>query len=319
MDIEILLALQNFRVSINDALTPFMEMISLFAVTYLVIAPAVIYWCVDKKAGLYSLASYYSCIAVNAVVKLTVCAYRPWIRDERILPAGDAIRTATGYSFPSGHSSTASPIYGSMAVKAWKKLRWISVLCLICVLLTGFSRLYLGVHTPQDVLVGLSLGAIAVFCMDRLFRYLGKHPDKENMFLIGGIVFGVASILYITLKPYPMDYVDGKLLVDPVRMMKDGYGDIGAMIAFCIGRLIEKTWVNYEPSATKEELAASAAGAVILFFLIANIGDPLKSLLGIRWGQLAASSIEALFITAAWPAVLKKVKAGQKEEKAQTA
>ena len=314
MDIEILLILQNFRASINDALTPFMEMISLFAVTYLVIAPAVIYWCVDKKAGLYSLSSYYSCIAVNAVVKLTVCAYRPWIRDERILPAGDAIRTATGYSFPSGHSSTASPIYGSMAVKAWKKLRWISVLCLICILLTGFSRLYLGVHTPQDVLVGLSLGAVAVFCMDRLFRYLDKHSEKENMFLIGGIVFGIVSIFYITLKPYPMDYVEGKLLVDPIRMMKDGYGDIGAMMAFCIGRLIEKTWVRYEPSATKEELAASVAGAVILFFLIANLGDPLKALMGARWGALTESFIEVLFITAAWPAVLRKVAAKQEQE-----
>ena len=152
-----------------------------------------------------------------------------------------------------------------------------------------------------------------------LFRYLDKHPEKESMFLIGGIVFGAVSILYITLKPYPMDYVDGKLLVDPVRMMKDGYGDIGAMVAFCAGRLIEKTWVKYEPSATKEELAVSVAGAVVLFFLIANIGDPLKSLLGIRWGQLAASSTEALFITALWPAVLKKTAERRKKEQGQAA
>ncbi len=57
MDIDILLALQEFRFLINDALTPFMEMISLFAVTYLVIVPALVYWCVDKRSGLYALAS----------------------------------------------------------------------------------------------------------------------------------------------------------------------------------------------------------------------------------------------------------------------
>ena len=39
MDIQYLLFLQNFRNGINDALTPFMEMISLFAVTYLIISP----------------------------------------------------------------------------------------------------------------------------------------------------------------------------------------------------------------------------------------------------------------------------------------
>ena len=57
MDIQYLLFLQNFRNGINDALTPFMEMISLFAVTYLIIIPALVYWCVDKRSGLYTMAS----------------------------------------------------------------------------------------------------------------------------------------------------------------------------------------------------------------------------------------------------------------------
>ena len=73
MDIQYLLFLQNFRNGINDALTPFMEMISLFAVTYLIIIPALVYWCVDKRSGLYTMASYTTCVAVNAVVKLTAC------------------------------------------------------------------------------------------------------------------------------------------------------------------------------------------------------------------------------------------------------
>ena len=121
MDIEYLHLLQDFRNAINDALTPFMEMISLFAVTYLMIVPAFIYWAFDKRSGLYTPASYNSCIAVNAVLKLRVCAYRQWIRDSRVLPAGDAITTATGYSFPDGHTTTATPIYGGSAVSAWKK------------------------------------------------------------------------------------------------------------------------------------------------------------------------------------------------------
>ena len=43
MDIQYLLLLQNLRNSTSNALTPFMEMISLFAVTYLVIVPALVY------------------------------------------------------------------------------------------------------------------------------------------------------------------------------------------------------------------------------------------------------------------------------------
>ncbi len=307
MDIEYLLFLQNFRNSINDALTPFMEMISLFAVTYLVIVPAFIYWCVDKKSGLYTLASYNVCVSVNAVIKLTACVYRPWIRDSRILPAGDAVTTATGYSFPSGHTTTATPIYGGMAVRAWKKLRWISVLCMICIALTGFSRNYLGVHTPQDVLVGLTLGVLTLFGMSALFRYIAKHPEKENIFLAAGVVLGTAALFYITLKPYPMDYVDGNLLVDPQKMMKDGYGDVGMMMAFCIGRFIEKTWVKYEPRLTKTNLAAGLVGAVLTFFVIDTVKTPLRELLGLHWGSLAANAVIMLFITAVWPAVMKAV------------
>ena len=107
MDIDYLLFLQDFRNGINDALTPFMEFISLFAVSLLVCFPILMYWMVNKRDGLYMLASYALTMGINSIVKLTVCAYRPWIRDERIRPAGDAITTATGYSFPSGHTVSA--------------------------------------------------------------------------------------------------------------------------------------------------------------------------------------------------------------------
>ncbi len=152
MDIEYLLFLQRFRESINDSLTPFMEGISLFAVTYLIMIPVFVYWVVSKRKGLYTLVSYYLCCGFNAIVKLTVCAYRPWIRDARVHPAGDAITTATGYSFPSGHTVTAGPIYGGLAVVSWSWKKFVSVILGIFLLLTAFSRNYLGVHTPQDVL-----------------------------------------------------------------------------------------------------------------------------------------------------------------------
>ena len=306
MDIQYLLFLQNFRNSINDALTPFMEMISLFAVTFLVIIPAMIYWCVDKESGLYTMASFTATIAFNAVVKLTACVYRPWIRDSRILPAGDAISTATGYSFPSGHTTMATSIYGAMAVSAWKKMRWVSILCILLVLITGFSRNYLGVHTPQDVAVGMTEGVLVIWGMRKLFGYLKENPEKENLFLAIGVVLGIAALVYISLKSYPMDYVDGKLLVDPQKMMKDGFGDIGALIALCVGRFIEKTWIQFKPTCSKRNVAAGLVGAVIAFCLMGILGAPMQALFGLHWGCLVEKSFIILFIVALWPAVMKK-------------
>ena len=86
MDIQYLLWLQDFRNSINNAWTPFMEFVSMFAVTYLILFPVYIYWNRDKRDGLYVLVSYYFCMVFTPLIKLTACIYRPWIRDSRILP-----------------------------------------------------------------------------------------------------------------------------------------------------------------------------------------------------------------------------------------
>ena len=316
MDIDYLLALQDFRNGIDNWLTPFMELISLFAVTYLIMIPVFVYWVLDKRSGLYVLSSYYSTVAVNAVIKLSVCAYRPWIRDSRVLPAGDAITTATGYSFPSGHTMTAGPIYGGLALCSWKKWRWLSVICLVLLLLTGFSRNYLGVHTPQDVATGFAVSALMLLFMARVFKLVEAHPDWEKWFLLGGFVLGMGIIAFITWKPYPMDYVDGKLLVDPQKMMNDGYGDPAKLVAFCLARAIERRWIRFKPTGLKDPKgpAVVACGLVGLWAMIAFLGKPLDAALGSHWGHFMSNFIIVFYCVAIVPLAIKLVsgnKAGE--------
>ncbi len=306
MDIEYLLLLQRFRESINNALTPFMEGVSLFAVTYLIMIPVFVYWAVDKRKGLYTLVSYYLCCGFNAMLKLTACIYRPWIRDARVLPAGDAITTATGYSFPSGHTVTAGPIYGGLAVSSWKWKKWVSAILVFLVLLTGFSRNYLGVHTPQDVIVGLLETVLWLFVVAKLFSYIEKHREKENLFLALSFIIGWIGIIYITFKRYPMDYVNGKLLVDPQKMMNDGYGDICLLIAFPVARFIEKRWVRFQSTGFKGRgLAVSIIGLIPLFLMIRYMKAPLDGLLGSHWGHFTYTFIVVLYSVALWPLVIK--------------
>jgi len=315
VDIDYLLFLQRFRENINNALTPFMEGVSLFAVTFLIMIPVFIYWVVDKRKGLYTLVSYYMCCGVNAIVKLTACIYRPWIRDARIMPAGDAITTATGYSFPSGHTVTAGPIYGGLAVSAWSWKKWVSAILIFLALLTGFSRNYLGVHTPQDVVVGMLESAFWLFVVAKIFKYLEKRPEKENIFLLVSFIVGWIGIIYITFKQYPMDYVDGKLLVDPQKMMNDGYGDICLLIAFPVARYIEKTWIKFEATGLKGTgWLVGLAGLVPLFLMIQFMKAPLDGLLGSHWGHFTYTFIVVLYCIALWPMVIKLVTGRQKAE-----
>jgi len=311
MDINYLLWLQNFRNSISDAWTPFMEWVSMFSTTYLILIPVFLYWAWDKRKGLYTLVSYYLCMVVTPITKLTVCAYRPWIRDSRVLPAGDAITTATGYSFPSGHTTTGGPLAGGMAVIAWenKKTRWVSVLLVLWILLTGFSRNYLGVHTPQDVFVAICLTVLSLIVTAKLFKYLDAHPEKEDWLLLGGFVFCWAAIAYITFKPYPMDLnAEGKLIVDPQKMMIDGYGDLGKMIGFIVGRYIEKHWIKFQPCRKDWLGIAICLVGLVGMVLLKNYLSPLvKEWLGSHWGKLVFSVIYTTYYIALIPLILKLV------------
>ena len=314
-----MLFLQEFRNSIQDAWTPFMEWISHFAVAYLLLFPVFIYWCIDKKKGLYTITSATFCIALNSVVKLTACVYRPWIRDERIIPAGDAMREATGYSFPSGHTTTATTLYGGMAVTSWKKKKWISWICVLLILITGFSRNYLGVHTPQDVAVGILLGCASLYGVYRLFHYLEEHPEKEDLWLLGGLLVTIAAVFYITFKPYPMDYIDGKLLVDPQKMMHDGYKDLGMFGGFCISRYLEKHFVGFRAAGlNRKGILTSLIGIVPLYLISKRLPGPMESVFGANFGGMLSRVALVFFIVLIWPLVIRFVtgKSGEKEKTA---
>lgn len=72
-----------------------------------------------------------------------------------------------GSSFPSAHAAVAVGLYGFLAWLAWRDCtarRWwhwaAVVVALILMFLIGFSRVYLGVHYPSDVLAGYAIGAL---------------------------------------------------------------------------------------------------------------------------------------------------------------
>ena len=318
MDLQYLLWLQDFRNSTGNVLTPFMEFISHFAITYLILLPVFYYWNHDKKKGLYTLAAYYFCMIMTPLIKLTACVYRPWIRDSSIVPAGDSITTATGYSFPSGHTSTAGPLAGGMAVSFWdnKRMRWASVLLVFYVLLTGFSRNYLGVHTPQDVFVAIALSVLSLILTRKLFQYLEKNPEKENLILLLVFIFCWLGILYITVKPYPMDLnAEGKLIVDPQKMMNDGYGDIGKAIGFVTARFVEKKWIRFRPlKKSWFSVLICLIGLIPIVLLKTWLRPVLTDAFGPHWGRLVFSVFHVFYFVAFFPGILKLIEIRQRSK-----
>ena len=115
-------------------------------------------WCVDKNKGYYLLLVGFTGTVLNQILKLTFCIPRPWQLDPTFQIVESAREAATGYSFPSGHTQTGAGTFFALARQGrGKALRGA---CVLMGLLIGFSRLYLGVHTPLDVVVSLVLAAV---------------------------------------------------------------------------------------------------------------------------------------------------------------
>lgn len=308
MDIDYLLFLQELRNATGGIFDELFNAISKFAVDILPLLPFVIFWCVDKKWGYRFITTIFTGEVINGIIKLTVCAYRPWIRSDLIEPAGDSKVAATGYSFPSGHTMCATTMYGTTAAWQWKKRRWIAILCFVLIALTAFSRNFLGVHTPQDVLVGLAESTIIVLVVGIIAKKIDGNDKAIDILSIIGIFAIIGVILYVTLKPYPMDYVDGELLVDPNNMMKDIFGGCGSMFGLLVGSYVERHFLKYEiPKGSNNLALLSCVGLGLLFaWHMWFAGATIIPLLGKNWGNFTAKCMLALFALIIWPLVIRK-------------
>ncbi len=118
MDIDYLLMLQNFRDATGGVLDGFFELVTkLGEASIVTLLVAAMYWCVDKREGIFLMLTFYYNRVINAFVKITACVYRPWILDARVTPVEGAMADATGYSFPSGHSANAASFFGGLTLK----------------------------------------------------------------------------------------------------------------------------------------------------------------------------------------------------------
>ena len=308
MDISFLLFLQDIRLSSGDALTGFMVWASHFVMAYLLVVPVFIYWCLDKKKGLYILVALECCQTVNSVIKLTVCEYRPWIKDARIIPVEGALKEATGYAFPSGHTVAASMMYGGIA-SVYRNKRLLAAVCSVMILITAFSRSFLGVHYLHDVIAAFALSCLFLFLTARLFAYIAQHPEKEDMLLLSGVVLSAAALIYFNLKSYPIDYdANGMLLADPDDMQYEGCKVIGLFMPLCICRYIEKRFIGFEcPGLTPKGIIVSIIGMIPMYLINKYLEAPLSALFGINAGAFLAMSVLVIHVAVVWPLVIKLV------------
>jgi membrane-associated phospholipid phosphatase len=154
--------IQQLQAFLGPGLRIPMQIVSLFASEAFVIAivPA-IYWCVHRKKG----AELGLLILGSTFINLWVKQLVAWPRPYEIIPSLGLAKEST-YGMPSGHSQL-SVVFWAYVVQFLPK-KWRIPVLIGVPLLIGFSRVYLGVHFPSDVLGGYIIGA-AFFILFKLF------------------------------------------------------------------------------------------------------------------------------------------------------
>ena len=128
-----------------------------------------------RKAGTtLSLACAFDGLLLNVILKNLFKRVRPFRIESMagvLLPASWITPGETSYSFPSGHTGISFAVAFAAFGVLPKKF---SIPLLVLASLTALSRLYLGVHYPTDIAVGILCGGISAFLSHLVIKFVAK-------------------------------------------------------------------------------------------------------------------------------------------------
>lgn len=209
-----------------------------------------ILWCVNKKFGYAIGFAYLTSWIINFSLKEVFKVPRPFVLDKDIIPIRP--ETATGFSFPSGHTQSISSL--STAVAAAFQKKWIYTAAILLVILMATSRMYLGVHTLLDVTVGAVAGIAWVFAANWIFNYT-ERKNRRALLLVMFIPMAIGMVFI---------------------QDSDYYKIAGTFTSFLIGYLLDSRYIHYEAKAlTWQQVIKFILGMAVLIAIKAIVKEVL--------------------------------------------
>ena len=149
-------------------------------------------------------------------------------------------------------------------------------------LLVGFSRMYLGVHTPLDVGVSLLVAAALIFLLYPVVYRLYDQPKKMYVFIGILLLLTLGNLLFVSLFPFPAD-------VDPINLadaQKVAWQFFFIILGMCLIYPLDVHVLRFETRAVWwVQLIKLSGGVIILVLLRTLLKEPFNALFGINLGS----------------------------------
>lgn len=276
----------------NDVMTVLTEMGD---ETVFMVLGMLLIWCCHKAWGFRFMLIGLVGTAVNQLLKAIFLVPRPWVIDPEFTIVESARDGATGYSFPSGHTQSATTTFGTLA--AWLKGKGVTLVCVAAILIVAFSRMYLGVHTPLDVGVSLATGVGTVLLMTWLFR---RTEGKSQAWIRGGsMALALALLAYVLFAPAR----EANVAEFDAHGVKAAWQVVGAMAGVLLAWRMDEKHLHFP---TKAVWWAQVCKVIIGLVLVVAAKEGLKPLMTLLFGEaMFAHGIRYFLMTAVggilWP------------------
>lgn len=296
---EFLYALQKIANPVLDAIM--LTVTHLGEETVFLVVAMILLWCVDKYNGFYMLTVGFLGTQINGLLKVTFRIERPWVRDPNFKAVEAAIPEATGYSFPSGHTQSSVGSFGSVA--RFTKEKWLRIVCIVICALVPFSRMYLGVHTPTDVLVSFIIALFLVFVFYPIIER-GRNDVRVMRILFAAmLVWSVGQVVFMHVFPFPADVADSAEIFSG---FKNAYKLLGAISGLWVVFEIERKYINFQTKAVWWAQVLKVVLGLGLTLAVKEISYAVLALfMPELWYRCAAYFLMVIFAGGVWPLTFK--------------
>lgn len=238
----------DFLYALESIRTPFLDELMLLIThlgdeyPFLIIAMFLL-WCVNKYQGYYMLFVGFVGVQINQLLKVIFRIERPWVLDKKFKPVEGSIERATGYSFPSGHTQSAVGTFCSVA--RWCKNNWLRIVCVVVFCLVAFSRMYLGVHTPKDVITSMIIASALVFLLYPIVKKAENNPKIMYVLFVILTIWSIAQVVFMHTYPFPQN-AQAQEIFDAT---KTAYKMLGATVGLFIVYIIDSKYIKFPTKA----------------------------------------------------------------------